>query len=893
MNNATIPAAPALPASAPTVYEMWDWSGAAPVMTSAITLDTRGPDYISEDEVYAAERGAAAWYRSNKVLTIGEFTAGAHLFVSHAANTKSGTRPLEEVLIAFAKPSWKGYPSAEFYNKKTESVFMPAFKIVAKDAAGNVVHSFQMRDGLPINDKSLHQGFPTTEKPHRPKLSCFNFLPWQNERARRSASLSHMFPGIIDEAMRPSTAKSHYSVLSCEPSITGGYNGNSLNSLGGMWQAPQWPMPDGVHWGAYEQKDPYCNYVDSAYYGKSAHLGPYVMGWDYEPGSRTGHNWYTAPGGPRFDRCTIASQIAAWATDPNWKRIDGGIPGEDIAYGYSMAHANHHNKQVSNPAALFWCADADVLLSKKYYIGNYYGDGGRRGPDAIEVNANQRDGTGSQHYDDYGDMPFHGWGRDSLHDYTNAAVPAMAFQSPMFAIMSKWDTSTAFMMHGPASRSGRDGYMVRDMAWDWLQHVLAYKVAADHPLGFARQAILDRFLVRLTAIHRDIVVPLKTGDRPEGMRYYYEGIARFGQPLTDAGEHWQCHGGALSYYLAGVLVYMKQSGMWGEIQARGGDEWEALLYTVRNAMQYAFGLFAQTRATMFSNPSYPKAAVFADKTDIPKDWAEWSTVGERDGGDLNTNPDGTMRNGDRDASIHLPIQFIYAMRDYFPELDHPLKAAAIAKVDMYLARQTARVKELEGDPGRQRDADHLYRVPGVAPLKAPAMVGPGSPATLPVPAKTIIPVVPPTPFDGLTDADWKLIGKEGNTLTVPADTVVWYGYRNKWVSKVVSGTFGAGNGFFGSDPAPGVTKEVRIIFAKAAGEPVVVPVPDPVPIPAPAPTPEPVPVQVPVPQPDPTPTPDPKPDPVPPAKPTLPLGVAVVAAMIAFLEACGYTVTKK
>jgi hypothetical protein len=53
---------------------------------------------------------------------------------------------------------------------------------------------------------------------------------------------------------------------------------------------------------------------------------------------------------------------------------------------------------------------------------------------------------------------------------------------------------------------------------------------------------------------------------------------------------------------------------------------------------------------------------------------------------------------------------------------------------------------------------------------------------------------------------WEVIGSEGQSVTVNANTSVRYGTTNKWVYKTVSGSFTIGNSFFGSDPAPGVGK---------------------------------------------------------------------------------------
>ncbi|SMP72023.1 hypothetical protein [Noviherbaspirillum suwonense] len=900
----SIPAAPALPANAPTVFEMWDHSGATPAMTSVVVLNQRGPDLVPDDAVYAAERGAAAWYRSDEVLRLGDFVFGAHLLVSGAQNTTSGTQSLLESFIKIDKrsPTWPTYPFSATYNQKTESVFPGPHKIVAKDSAGKVVHTFEMHDGLPINDPSLHQGYPTETKPLRPKVSVGSVLPWWNEPPRQSASLAQMFAGITDDGMRPSQTKTHFSVLSCEPPITSGYNRYSLNSLADIWRSREWPMPKASYWPDPATADPYANYSDLAYDGHSAFMGAYIEGYRYEPGSYTTHNKYTAPGGPRFDRATFPSQIALWMTKPNGKRLDGGVAFSTIAYEFALAYGNHPNHWSPNPAtAALWSSDADLIASKDYFTGNYYGDGGPDGPNAIRVNAAQRDGTGPQHYDKNGDMPYHGWGRDSLHDYTTAGDAAIAMQSPMMAVLSKWDTATAFMCHGNANRSGRDGYLVRDMAWDWKHMVWSWKLGADHPLAFKRKDIEDRFCVRLEAIHRDIVAPILAGARPAGMYEYLEGLVRFGQPLERDGDRWGCHGGGLGFYLGGVLIYMKQSGMWAAIQARGGKAFEALVFTVRCACQYAFGIFAQTKATMFSNPSYPADYIFADGTGMPAGWAEWSKVVE---GDVPFSPSG-------DVSIYPTMQFVHAMWDYFPEIDHPLKKAAYDVVVAFEQRVATSVAA-ERDLQRQRDRDFTYRYPGVAPIKAPAVLGPGAAVALPelksVAASIIVPAWTP---DTDTDAGtWVLIGKENDKLTVDSDTRVCYGINRQWLVTTLSGVFDASNGFFGTDPAPGV-KKVVMKFVPAAVQPAPEPVPEPVPEPAPQPTPGPTPTPQPVPEPQPQPVPEPQPDPVPvpapepqpdpapapdpvpPAKTPMPVGIAIIAAMTAFLETCGYTVTKK
>jgi hypothetical protein len=504
-----IPNAPALPDNAPIAYELEDWSNpAAPVVVSSITLNIKDKPFVPQDAALAQERGVADWYRSDKPLTFNEFNFGVHLFVSHAGNTMSGNQPLVECAILINRGGGWNFPFASTYNKKQHSTFPKAFKIVSKDKNGNRVHVYEMRDGLPMNDPSLWQKYPTETQAHRPKVCTGMSLLYWNERPRRSALLDSMFSGIIPEALRPSTAKSHYTFNGCEPQITGGYSGNSLNSLGNIYVSKQWPMPKAAYWPEdWSKADPYYPYSDACYDGHSAFMGPWIEGYDYEPGSRTTHNWYSAPGGPRPDRAPFASQLAMWMTDPNGKRPDG-VSYADIAYGYALAYGNHPNKFVANVTTGYLRPDAD-LMRKLYFTGNYYGDGAGDSDNAIRLNGDQRDGTTDWAYDANGDMAFNGWARDSLHDYCNAGEAAIAFQSPLMMMLSKFDTVTSMMLHGQWAGRGMDydggSYMVRDMSWKWKHIVLAWKLGADHPLGFKQSDIEDYFTEYLELVHRDIL----------------------------------------------------------------------------------------------------------------------------------------------------------------------------------------------------------------------------------------------------------------------------------------------------------------------------------------------------------------------------------------------------
>ena len=59
-------------------------------------------------------------------------------------------------------------------------------------------------------------------------------------------------------------------------------------------------------------------------------------------------------------------------------------------------------------------------------------------------------------------------------------------------------------------------------------------------------------------------------------------------------------------------------------------------------------------------------------------------------------------------------------------------------------------------------------------------------------------------------SSWVKIGKENDTVNVSSNTSVRYGdpASNRWVEKVMSGSFQASNNIFG-DPAPGIPKEIQ------------------------------------------------------------------------------------
>ena len=713
-SSGTGPEAPALTADAPHRFEVWDWSDEAkPALAGEIVLDKRIENFVYEDPEMAAQNGDIAVWQSGDSAMLGEVEIGFTLLAADKSNTESGKTPLYQVLGCFAhRGSWKTYPASDTFNTKEHSTFPRPFKVVMKNAAGKVLHTFQMQDGKPINDPDLGQS-PSEKKPLRPKVTVFMMLPWQNTRPRASGRLKTYYPGMTADGQRPSSAKGHYSVLSCEPLITGGYGPHSMNGLANIYGAPRWPRPRAGY--SPDVKDPYLSSVDFNRHGGSAYGGPYLQGWDYEPGSYSNHNWYTGPGGPRFDRCVIPSVVAIWATNPNGRRLQENVPHRDWLDGWAMAYFNHGNHWVRDVRTMHLMTSREVLFKPWGLVGNYYG-GGEIGPRFIHINGSQRDGTRDSNRDKDGFVWGNGWARDGLHSYCNAGWIALLLNSPMHAVGSRFDSAVQFMIdRNPASGVANE-YMTRGQAWRWLHYAMAWKLASRHPLGLARADIENAFVTHLEQIHKEIYVPqvVEKKDDP-----YFKGLRNLGQPMvqhSSNGNAWIGQGGGLGYYMGHVLQLMRQTGMWGALMARGGKVRDVLLLQVRNLDQFALGLHADTTATIKSVISFDKKGAFPDSM------AHYQELYGSKDEEMFTGADGKPV-GDRDVAVHPVIQYVYIRRDYFPEIPHPKLARAVANVDRRLAAVTARVAAAP-DPTAKRNLDHTYRYPGLAPIRPAAELGP-------------------------------------------------------------------------------------------------------------------------------------------------------------------------
>jgi hypothetical protein len=723
------PSAPALTANAPASLEVFDWSSGSGVLVGSLAFNNRVRNWTFEDPEMAGEYGDIGVYQSTQSVMLGETEIGMTLFVGDKSlreDAATTTEPLYQVLGSMARRgTWTSYPFADTYDPATHITRPVPFKAVLKNAAGNVLHTFQMQDGKPINDPSLYQGFYGLDpRPCRPFVNTGMMLPWQNARPRMLTRAKKHYAGLRANAQRPSLGKAYTSSIGVEPLITGGYQGNSSNGLAHIYCAPRWPQPKAPYWPTVQ--DPYMSYGDLNKDGGSVGYSGWAKGWDYEPGSYSLHNWYTGPGGPRHDRSFIPSIVSLYVTNPDFVRPQENVAIGDMFNGYALGYFNHSNHWVQNVKTMTLKNDNRWLLSgaMKQLFG-YYSPGNEnpKDPDGIYLKSDMRSGDGPQHRDKDGQFRWSGWGRDSLHDYTNAGWISLVVTSPMHAIASKFDTVASVMMHGPAYQNIGGEHMVRDQAWRWMHWALAWKNASDHPLGFTKAEVEEVFLKYFDAMY-DYVYQQTVIENAPG--HVEAGLRNLGIPVNYKSEWnvWLLQGTGLGYYMAGVLMLMKQTGLWAALRAKSERAKTMLDFHLANMDRFAINLMLDTSMQFGTDPNVH------DNTKVPANMVEVATVYNTRNGqeDLIRGPDGSIQNGSRDVNTFPFMQYIYMRAEYFPEIVTAASAngrlaAAVAKLDQYWADKAAYVNATS-DKSVQGGRDFTYGYPGVLPFSGPTELGP-------------------------------------------------------------------------------------------------------------------------------------------------------------------------
>lgn len=688
-------------------------------------ITNRVDNMVMEDPDMARNHGDVSVYETTATDPWGKFTMGATLLISDKKNTVSGLVQLEEVLALFTykDQAWNNYPQVDNYHRYSMVMNLPPFKVFMTDEEGTILHIFEQPGGEPINSRNfnsgnLHRGGRTPEAAIYPQFNCAMALPWRNTQAKMTDIAHKLYPGLLN--YRDSMSKGQSSMISVEPMYTGGYGGNSLNGLGDFWYADRLPLP-------YQPKaltDPFLDPHMNAS-GSSAQYAGWAEGVGYMIGQPGCQNWYTSPGGPRNDRCPMPSILALYLSYPDGFRLEGNIPYRELIDAWNMNSFNHSNHIVFDPNTMETIPPAELFNDVWGMEATYYGSYSRA--KAFMMNGDQRDGTGPWNYDMEGNMALAGWAGDPLHDYHNRGWGSMTFCTPLHVIGSKFDTMRSLLLHQyPFNGQIQDYYMVRTMAWHWLNVTIAWKNGTKHPRGLSQSDIETYFGKVLVGLYNTIVKPAFIDNVDT---HWARGLRQLGCPVWPVGSTYSETGGRLGFYIGHVLQLMKQTGFWKRMRNLDPRHAAVLDNLIRNLDTFCFGNMVQAQGQCPGGGGYFSFGDGQNLNSIPLTWKDWydQTAGQpwHDSDYIYK----TYWNGsswvhreyapNQDVSWNQFEQYARLRKDYFPEIAHPLMDAAIAEFDRYAKDVTDRVNA-KTTPFDKTSVDYFYRYPGVSPFKGPA-----------------------------------------------------------------------------------------------------------------------------------------------------------------------------
>lgn len=540
--SGTGPVAPAIDADFPAFMSHQSWVDPAnPVITKTIALDRRIENLIYEDAEIADSIGDVRVTQSSDTIVVGSgghaFEFGAMVLSINAAANEEVNKPVHQCLPAI-KPfgRWSSYPAADTYVSGYDSTFPAPFKLIWHRADMSIIKVVEMRDALAINDPSLGQVWTST-KALRPHVTTAMVAPCQTHRLKPNKYAWKYHGGMV--YVSPSAAKAGQSCKGYIPQISSDLKDPDINSHLHMYAAPRWPVPRDTAYGGNagnknhldpDVKDPFLFDTTTYYnsYGKPCRM----VGWDYEPGSISCHDKYTGPGGPRFDRYPIPSQLMMFLTEPTGARLKGNVPWRDIADAFGMACFNHSQYFFRN-ARTFDTVPTEQMFGGWSHLNGYYANAGQlynSGGLARHVNMfGIRYGAGWPSADRDGKRHYNGDLRDSLHAYLEPGLWTMFLNSPMHTIAHKHNLFYSWMstLGGSPTSDARGYFFKRSHAWRMLHHIVGWKIATKHPLGISRETVEKHFQAELETIHKEIYTPYAiTNDQS----IYFRSMRALGMP---------------------------------------------------------------------------------------------------------------------------------------------------------------------------------------------------------------------------------------------------------------------------------------------------------------------------------------------------------------------------
>lgn len=525
------PAAPLITDEFPHFISHESWvNPASPVITGTVAMNVRGDDLTYEDAELASNMGdVRVTYSNDSILEGAGGDCFEHGFVilslNPALNEEDPTKPVHQLVPAI-KPGggrWPGYPTADGYDPATDNTYPAPFKLVLHRADMSVIRRIEMSDVLAINDATLTQSFGSgVTSPLRPHITCATLPVLQTNLIKDSTFAEKYFPGMV--AISPYAGKEGFSSNGASPFN----NSTENNSAYHLYASPWKPLPFGAPFDAADDSDK----PDSALFTTNSHGPRYrISGLMYEPGSITNQDRYTGPGGARFDRHALPSQLVLYMTDKAGVRPKGQYSYKAIKHHYGLAFFNHNMHWVTDVKRHGTLSVDDVLAGLLSQMNGYYlTNGAQYVAGGLAKHVNVFNVKLSNYVDKNGRRPWQGDDTDYLHPYRAPGLWTMFFNSPMHTIAQKHMLITTFLSQAGLGCGVGDpkGYwMTRRHAWRLLQLIVGWKCGTQHELGVS-QALIEKHLQReLENEYDKIYVPAAVNNDTAP---YFVALRNFGIP---------------------------------------------------------------------------------------------------------------------------------------------------------------------------------------------------------------------------------------------------------------------------------------------------------------------------------------------------------------------------
>jgi hypothetical protein len=512
----------------------------------------------------------------------------------------------------------------------------------------------------------------STSPPLRPFFNCAMLLPWQNKRPKKLATVQQKLPNIDYSTWRPTSVTPRTSSNMPLPMLEAGSPGRTQQNGYNQWRFMlRWPRTvysilgpldtNSWHHTVNTLKGPYNGTTFSgsydpaiAKYQDSYMFLSQATGWGYEPGSISGHTWFTGPGGVRFDRYQFSSVAAQYISSPSSVNLLDNTAIADVADDWGLAYFNHSCHYLTNVKTFEGISASKAELNSNTYINDYYGNYGTAyGAGRIDLVAiangdydlgllsNQAAAPrpASRFYDKYGltgaKRFWNGWAIDGLHGHQQAGLWSYGFGSPMHMVSAKhlmvahrlsmnggtsgaspssfWNigtgaspssrsiistattltTTTYVESDTPAKFSRELSYRWGSLLWMWLNS----NASGTNAFGYSKALIEEMFLDDFNAAYTNIVNPVNTNAATSPWCKVFKSFG-CGANVTQVGGNYYLVVGlnAVHLYLGQLLIIMKMTGAWDSLRSMSSNSAAVLDFYLHAMFRRCIDIYADNGA---------------------------------------------------------------------------------------------------------------------------------------------------------------------------------------------------------------------------------------------------------------------------------------------------------